>query len=135
MRGELPVGARGVVQIPVLGLLREGIGIEPVQQLHIHTESAEGKLRRVKMQVGHAGDDQPITVVADRQLAVAQRQLGENALAAAVLHDDIAVLSDGDLVGIFALADMSLDHKCVHRQPLSAAQIPHNTLIYIITKP
>ena len=55
---EAAVGPVRVLQFLIFGFLWEGIGIQPFQQLHIHTETAEGKLRRMDMQIGHARQDQ-----------------------------------------------------------------------------
>ena len=108
------VGPVRVVQLLVFRLLREGIGIQPFQQLHIHTEPAEGKLRRVDMQIGHARQDQPVAVVQNRQLRPALRKRPEDARNVAVLNDNITVLHTNQLVHAAAEAEISLYNKCPH---------------------
>ena len=114
MPDKAAVGPVRVVQLLVFRLLREGIGIQPFQQLHIHTEPAEGKLRRVDMQIRHARQDQPVAVVQNRQLRIALRQRTEGACDAAVLYNDIALLHQDQLVHAAAEAEISLYNKCLH---------------------
>ena len=89
---EAAVGPVRVLQFLIFGFLREGIGIQPFQQFHIHAESAEGKLRRMDMQIGHARQDQLLAIIQHRQLRILFRQRPEYARNAAVLYNKIAVL-------------------------------------------
>ena len=114
MRGEAAIRPFGVVQVLVFGFLREGIGVEPLQQLHIHAEPAEGELRRVDMQVGHTGQDQPMAVIEHRQRGIARRQRLKDAGDAPLLHNDAALFQTDDLVHAPAEADISLYYISVH---------------------
>ena len=48
---EVAVGRLGIGEVRVFALLGEGIGVQPVQQLHIQPDGAEAELGRVHMQV------------------------------------------------------------------------------------
>ena len=111
---EAAIGPVRVLQFLIFGFLREGIGIQPFQQLHIHTETAEGKLRRMDMQIGHARQDQLLAIIQHRQLRVSLRQRPEDARDAAVFDDNITVLHADQLVHAAAEAEISLYNKCPH---------------------
>ena len=120
MRGEAAIRPFGVVQVLVFGFLREGIGVEPLQQLHIHAEPAEGELRRVDMQVGHTGQDQPMAVIEHRQRGIARRL--KDAGDAPLLHNDAALFQTDDLVHAPAEADISLYYISIHCSVLLCSQ-------------
>ena len=61
--GELPVGRLGIGQVLKFGLLWEGVGVQPVQKLQIHPQTAEAVLWRVQMEIGQPGNDQPVPEV------------------------------------------------------------------------
>ena len=111
---EAAVGPVCVVQLLILGFLREGIGVEPLQQLHIHAEPAEGELRRVDMQVGHTGQDQPVAVIEHRQRGIARRQRLKDAGDAAVFHNDAALLQTDDLIHAPAEAEIAFYYISIH---------------------
>ena len=114
MRSKLAVGALGILHRGVFFLLREGIGIQPVQQLHVHSQSPEGKLRRMDMQVGDAGDDQPVAVIHQRQRGKTLRERLKHAGTAAVNADKPAVRYNADMVGIFAVTEVPAKDIVLH---------------------
>ena len=102
------VGARGVVQIGKAALLREGAGVQPVKQLHVHTRAAICKLRSVDVQVHKAGQDQATRAVEHRQARVLLRQSAEHPCGAPVLTDGVAALHALQLPRREAVADVAL---------------------------
>ena len=105
------VGVAGIGEVRVLGLLREGVGVQPVQELQVHAQAAEGVLGRVDVDIAHAGDDELAGAVDERQLGVALGELTEDAGGLAVNADQVAVLGAGDLLRARAVADVALDHE------------------------
>ena len=105
------VGVAGVGEVRVLGLLREGVGVQPVKELQVHAQAAEGVLGRVDVDVAHAGDHELARAVNKGQVGVALRELGEDAGGLAVDADQVAVLGAGDLLGARAVADVPLDDE------------------------
>ena len=61
--GKNRVTSPGVLQVAVLGLLRERPRVQPFQKLQIHPQTAEAVLWRVQMEIRQPGDDQPVAEV------------------------------------------------------------------------
>ena len=114
--------AVGVFEIGVFGFFRERIGVEPLEQLEVHAEAAEGKLRRVDMQIGHAGEDELSGIVQQRQRGILRRKRGENARDAAVFTDEIAVVLGLHGVCVGAEAETALQYKIFQDEPCSFAR-------------
>ena len=89
----------GVVQVGIACLLGKGLGVQPLQKFKVHAERAERILRRMRMQVNKAGNNEPVRIVVDRDTGKAFRQGGEDAGASAVLTDHIVAWADGERVG------------------------------------
>ena len=66
------------------------------------------------MQVGHAGQDQPIAVIQDRQRGIPLRQRIEYARDAAILNDGAGIFLADQLVHAAAVAEISLYNIIVH---------------------
>ena len=122
MGRKLSVGPAGVVQIPVLGLLGEGVGVEPIQQLHIHAQAPEGELGRVNMEVGHTRNNQAVTKVLQGQIPVLLREDVEYSGTAALLAYQITVLPNPQAMPVPAVDDMALPDEIHGSSLLSEAQ-------------
>ena len=117
--GENPVGLPGVVQVPVLGLLREDMGLQPVQQLQVHAQPPEGVLRCVDVEVGEAGDDEPAAPVLHRQAPVGLGQDLIDTGGHAVHRDQEAVPHGLQVPGVPAVAEVPFQYEgiAVHSLP------------------
>ena len=120
-RGAVPDGVGkdavrflGIAEIAILCFLRKGIVIEPAQQFHIHAQPAVGVLRRVDMQIDHAGHNELAAIVVYGQVAVSLGDLRENTLTDAVRADGVAVLIGLDRFFIGARADIASDDEIGH---------------------
>ena len=109
-----PVRLAGIGKILVLFFLREGIPIQPIHQLQIHTHSAKRILRRVDVQIHHSGEDQPIAIVVQRQGGVFFGQHRKHAPRDAVHTNHIRLFAQVERVGCRGLTDVALYHKAVH---------------------
>jgi len=49
---------------------REGMGVQPPEELEVHAEAAESVLRGVHVDVGHAGHDELVSAVNKKQIRV-----------------------------------------------------------------
>ena len=116
------VRAVGIVEVGIFGLLWEGIGIEPLEQLEVHAEAAEGELRRVDMQIGHAGEDELSGIVQQRQRGILRRKRGAYARDAAALADEEAVVHGLHRVRVGAEAQTALQYKIFQDEPCSFAR-------------
>src|SRR5699024_154802 len=116
------VGPAGVVQIPVLGLLGEGVGVEPIQQLHIHAQAPEGELGRVNMEVGHTRNNQAVAKVLQGQIPVLLREDVEYPGTAALLAYQITVLPSPQAMPVQAVEDMALPDEIHGSSLLAEAQ-------------
>ena len=112
--GKDTVSLIRILEVGVLRLLREGVQLQPVEQLVIHPEPPVGVLRRVDVQVGHAGHDKHTAVIENSQTLIYVGDSAENPAAYPVLAYDIAVLKGQQLVLIPAVADISLYDEAVH---------------------
>ena len=111
MRYELAVGAVGIGQVGVFRFLGEGVGVEPVEQLHIHAQPAKGELRRVRVQVDQTGQDELVAHVEQRKGAVDLREDGKDARAETVFADQIGIFAQTQLVRTRAVTDVPLYDK------------------------
>ena len=116
------VRAIGVFEIGVFGFFRERIGVEPLEQLEIHAESAERELWRVDVQVGHARNNELAGIVQQRQRGILRRKRGEYARDAAVFTDKIAVVHGLHGVCVGAEAETALQYKIFQDEPCSFAR-------------
>ena len=117
MRYELAVGAVGIGQVGVFRFLGEGVGVEPVEQLHIHAQPAKGELRRVRVQVDQTGQDELVAHVEQRKGAVDLREDGKDARAETVFADQIGIFAKTQLVRTRAVTDVPLYDKIrVHKR-------------------
>ena len=115
------VGLLGIPEVGVVGLLGEGVGVQPVEQLEIHARAAEGVLRGVEVDVAHAGDDELVFALNDRQAGIALGQLLEDARAHAVDADGVAARHAADLLRGGVVTDVAVKderlgfHGCSNR--------------------
>ena len=114
MVGKNGIGPVGVGQIGVFGFLGEGVGVQPVQQLHVHAQTPEGKLGRVEMEVRQAGNDESVTVVRQREVDITLRQRFKHTGTAALLADKIALGHQADAVAALAPAEVAPNDKITH---------------------
>ena len=114
---KVSVGLSGVNGIAVFCLLGKGIGIKPVEKLQIHSHTAKGKLRRVKMQIAHPGQDQPISVICDRQAPIGFRDDRYDPAADPVNDWQKSVFNDPDPVRTVAVEKTALYDIVFHEGP------------------
>ena len=88
-----PISFFGIFQIRVPALLRKGMGIQPFQQFQIHPDAPERVLGGVDMQIGHAGNDESVSIVLHRQIPIFVRDHRINAPGNSFAADQIALLS------------------------------------------
>ena len=67
---EYVVGFVGIGDVPILSFLREGVSIQPIQQLHVTANAPESELGSMEMEVDKAGDDDIAAVVFQRQALI-----------------------------------------------------------------
>ena len=90
----------GISKVGIALFLREGVGIEPRQQLHIHCNPHVAVLRRMHMQVVHRGDQQGIPKVAHLRACILRGQGLEHSFYCSIVrHRDIAPLQDRERLG------------------------------------
>ena len=118
MLRERGICAVRILQILIFRFLGEGVGVEPLEKLHVHAQPAEGKLRRVDVQIRHAGQNEAVAAVSQRQRRKAARQRRKHAAHQPVLHDKKAVFRDLDAVHRPARTNLPLQDKAVHAPPL-----------------
>ena len=124
--GKNRVGALGVGQVAVAGLLREGIGVQPLDELAVHADPAERVLRGMDVDVAHAGNHEGVAAVDDAQPGVFVgkiRRVPDAGAFAARAHGAGALLA-GDLGLRDVPADVSLKDKRIagHRSILPYLQ-------------
>ena len=111
------VGGPGIGGVLIPGLLREGVGVEPVQKLQVHAQPPKRKLGSVQMQVHKARNNQLISVVPQRIRRVFLRNFRKDALAEPILTDQITVFHTFPGIGPGAVENMPFDNRFVHGIP------------------
>ena len=110
---KLAIGRPGVVQVAVLGFLREGPGLEPLHQLQIHAGPPEGVLGGVGVEVHQTGEDQLVPVVCQGQSLIPFRQGLVHAPGDPLFTDHVGIRENGDLRPAAAVTDGPLQNKAV----------------------
>ena len=86
---EVAVGHLGIGKVRIFALLGEGIGVQPVQQLHIQPDGAEAELGRVHMQVRQPREDELVRVIILGQMPEFLRALGKDTLGQPIHADQV----------------------------------------------
>ena len=100
-----------VVRVGIACFLREGLGVQPVQQFEVHAERAERILRCVRVQVDQTGDDELSGVVVHRERCKAFGQGGEDTGAYTIFTDHILIFTDGHVLRGAAPENIALEYK------------------------
>ena len=103
------------------------MGVEPVEQLHVHPKPPEGKLRRMEMEVDESRDDEPVSKVLHRHGGIRRRKRRKDTLTPPILANQIVMFQNPKMIPVNAVTNMSLEHKGVHRNLLLSA--PSNNRI------
>ena len=111
--GEQRISRIGVGRVGEFALLGEGEVIEPVEQLVVEADAAVGVLCRVDVQIDHAGQDERIAAVDDREGGEGGGQRFVYAARHAV-HADGVSADRADLGGGDAVADSAAKSKGFH---------------------
>ena len=106
--GEDAVSLFRIFRIGELALFGEGVGLQPLQQLHVHAQAPVGVLAGMHVQVHQAGQDQLAAVVLHGQVLVLLGQLGEYARHLLLHAYQIAFRIDGQLAGSGGEEDIAL---------------------------
>ena len=106
------VGLSGVLRVGVPRLLGEGAGVQPLQQLQIHLEAAEGVLGGVNVEVRQPRHYQLSGIVLQGNSLIALGEAVKDPGRPPVLADQVSVRHDGQVIFIFAVADISFYHSC-----------------------
>ena len=102
-RNKALIRRLGIREVLIFGLFGEGVGVEPVEQLQIHPEPPEGKLRRVNVQVRHAGNDQLSRIIKNVQVREALGLAAEDACRPAVAAEQPPVVENFYGIGAAAV--------------------------------
>ena len=116
------IGLLGIGEVPEPGLLGEGIGVEPIQQLQIHAEAPVGVLGGVDMEIGEAGQNQMAGIIQQGKGRIGLWYGIKDTGAASVHAEQIAVGDGAEGVGVDTITEIALQEKrgSVHgRAPLS----------------
>ena len=84
------IGPAGIVLVGKMALLREGVVLQPLQQLHVHAQAPVGVLAGVDVKVHKAGQDELLPKILHGKAPVALRQAVKDSGHHAVLTHQIA---------------------------------------------
>ena len=96
----------GVGRVAEVGLLGEGIALQPVEEQTVHPHAPLKKLGGVNVEVGEGRDDQAPPVVRHRQGGIGLRHLGPDAPHRAVLHRHIGVFMNAERLRALRVGDV-----------------------------
>ena len=113
-RHKLPVGRPGVGQVPELGFLREGVGVQPVQQLQVHPQTPIGKLGPVEVEIHQSGEDEPVPEVQKGQVPVGFREDRKGALAKPLCADQKSIGNTPVAIGTSTEEKLPFTYKIFH---------------------
>ena len=106
---EAAVHALGIVDVGIFRLLREGVVLQPRQQLEVHGHTLVVHLWGVNMHIVHGGNEQLVAKVDDLCIRTAQLgQIVRNAQHTAVFHSDVAILKNFETIFLFRKENVSL---------------------------
>ena len=105
------IGPLGVIQVGKFGLLGEGVGVQPVQQLHIHAQPPVSILGGVDVEVHQAGDHQPPAEVIPGQALVLLWDPGKHPGASALQTDQNAVGHGLQMGAVLAVTEIPLEEE------------------------
>ena len=105
------IGLSCIGEVPEPGLLREGVGVQPVQQFQIHAEAPVGVLGRVDVEIGETRQDQMSGIIQEGKGCIGLWYGVKDTGAASVQTEQIAARHGTQGVGVDTITEIALQEK------------------------